>query len=134
DEVAKKTAQMKAQTPTGTYRAIGESADEAIRPYREAIKPRMEKLPDVVGVASAVNGRIVSVDVFAAPELFTQYRDRILDAVFVGAMGAAEDHEAPPATPAAVDKFVDKARAAKSESVVRSANGEMLMDSALPAE
>ena len=103
-------------------------------PYRESILKEIEKLPAVGGVASAVNGRIVSVDVFAAPELFAQYRDRILDAVFVGAIGAAEDRAAPAATPAAVETFIDKARAAKSESVVRTANGEMLMDSALPAE
>lgn len=110
DEVAKRTATLKAETPTGTYRAIAGNAEKDLKPYRDAIAPALAKLPGVVGLATAVNGRILSVDVFGSPELFAQYRDRILDSAFVSAVSAGEDPAAAKPTPAAVESFVGKER------------------------
>src|SRR5205823_3240407 len=90
DKVAHNTAALGAASSTGTYRAIGEKSQESIAPYRRAIKPALEKLPRILGVAAAVNGRIITVDRFATPELFAQYRDQILDSIFVAAAGVPE--------------------------------------------
>jgi hypothetical protein len=112
-EVAAKTGALGAASSTGTYRAIGEKSQASIAPYREHIRPALEKLTGIVGVAAAVNGRIVSVDRFAAPELFAQYRDQILDSIFVAAAGVPEQSGAAAVTPAQVVDFVQKVRAAR---------------------
>jgi hypothetical protein len=127
DEVARKTARLKAETPTGTYRQIGETTQEATKPYRQSIGKELAKLKDVVGMAAVVNGRIVSVDVFGAPELFAQYRDRLLDSAVVSAMESPEAKEAPAPAPAEVEKFINAAKA----SVVRSSSGAVLRESAV---
>lgn len=129
DEVAHKTMSLKAVTPTGTYRAVGEKTKEDVKPYREAILQKLAGVKDVVGLAAAVNGRIVSVDSFATPALFEQYRDRIIDAAVVGAQGTPA-MEAPPPSPAAVDDFLKKA----ARSTVRDGKGEPVYESELPAE
>jgi hypothetical protein len=133
DEVAKKAEQVSARTPTGTYRAVGEKTKAAVQPVREAIVRRLDALPEageLVGLAAAVNGRIVSVDAFATPALFAQYRDRILDAAIVGAQGVAEDRKAPRASPATVYEFMNKA----NTSIVRDEKGAPVYENALPAE
>ena len=133
EEVAHKTSQAGASSATGTYRAIGESKEQAIRPYREELLRQLDALPEAkqaVGLAAAVNGRIVSVDAFAAPQLFAQYRERILDSAIVGALGVAEDRGAPKVSPAAVEKFLEKQPAA----TLRGAAGEAVYQSAVSAE
>jgi hypothetical protein len=130
DEVAHKTEALKAVTATGTYRAVGEKTKEDVKPYREAILTKLAGVKDVVGLAAAVNGRIVSVDSFASPALFEQYRDRIVDAAVVGAQGTPEALEAPPPSPAAVDDFMKKA----AKSTVRDGKGAPVYENALPAE
>src|SRR5258708_26394509 len=133
NEVAHKTAQTGARTPTGTYRAVGEKVAEAIRPYREALVQQLDALPqakDLVGLAAAVNGRIVSMDAFATPQLFMQYRDRILDAAIVGAQGVPEQRDAPKATAAEVERFLQAA----PPSTVRGSAGEAVYESSVSTE
>jgi hypothetical protein len=133
DEVARKTEAMKAQTATGTYRAVGEKAGKDIRRGREALEKQLDALPEgkqIVGLAAAVNGRIVSVDVFAAPQLFQQYRDSILDAALVGAEDEAAKPQAPKATPREVERFLEKAPA----STLRAAGGEAVYQSSVSAQ
>lgn len=104
-EVAEKNRALGAdqQNPSGTYRRIatGDEGKKAIAPFRGPILAALDKLPEskrLVGVIAALNGRVVSVDVFAKPELFAAYREKILDSVFVSASGvpAAATPVAPP--------------------------------------
>jgi hypothetical protein len=133
NEVARKTEAMGARTETGTYRAVGEKAAKDIRRDREALANKLDALPqgkEIVGLAAAVNGRIVSVDVFAAPQLFKQYRDSILDAALVGAEDEEAKPQAPRATPEAVESFLKKAPA----TTLRAAGGEAVYQSSVSAE
>ncbi|HUJ28269.1 MAG TPA: DUF6569 family protein [Myxococcales bacterium] len=131
DEVARKAEATNAATLTGTYRAVTKKTEKAAKAYRDAIVPQLEALSaPVVGLAVAVNGRIVSVDAFATPELFAQYRDRILDAAAVGAQDAPADAAAPKVAPAAVNEFMQKA----VSSGVKDGQGAAVYESALPAE
>jgi hypothetical protein len=113
NQVANQTAALGAASSTGTYRAIGEQSQRSVAPYRKAILPALEKLAGIAGVAAAVNGRIVSVDRFSTPELFAQYRDQILDSIFVAAAGAREQPGAAAVTPSQVEDYLKKAHAAR---------------------
>ena len=135
DEVAKKAGAMGASTPSGTYRAVNAKAEKDLEPYRKAIRPKLDPQKEIVGLAAAVDGRVVSVDVFATPELFAQYEDRILNSAFIEAEGGdSRAKPAPPPDAKAVESFLEKARKEKSISVVRGANGAALMESSVSAE
>jgi hypothetical protein len=126
DEVAKKTKALKAETSTGTYRtlATGEQGKVATQPFREAIAPKLAALPEagrVIGLVAAVNGRVTSVDIFADPQLFSTYRERLLDSIFLAVADQPVTSIAAP-EPAKVSEFVNEVRAAKPASVKRDKN------------
>jgi hypothetical protein len=122
-EVAKKNAVLKSQNATDTYRHVtnGAAGQKAVQPYREHIARELGRLPEsgkLVGFIAAVNGRIVSVDVFANPTLFAAYRERLLDSIVLSAVDVPVDRAAPVATPAQAKRFVDEAEAAPAREVV----------------
>jgi hypothetical protein len=135
-EVAEKNAKLGAESSTGTYRklAAGAEGERAVRPYREQLVAALDRLPEknqVVGLVAAVNGRVVSVEVFATPELFRVYRQRLLDAVVMGAVDvplAGNVEQAP--TAAKVREFISKAEAAPAKEVVRSKSGRTVQKQA----
>ena len=121
-EVAKKNSMHGAAPSTGTYRnlATGDEGKRALGPYRAAIGGALGKLADrdqIVGVVAAVNGRVTSVELFAKPELFAAYRDKLLDSIYMGAADTAYDDKAPVAKPEAVGAFMKKAKAAPPKKV-----------------
>jgi hypothetical protein len=129
DEVATKNQSLNAQSASGTYRklAAGDEGKKATAPYREHILPALKALPQadkVVGVVAAINGRIVSADIFATPKLFAQYRDRLLDSLFISAADVPES-SAPAAAlrPADVRSFMDKADGAPAKTVEGTTSG-----------
>jgi hypothetical protein len=122
-EVAEKNAKLGAESESGTYRklAVGEEGKKAIAPYRTHLLGALKALPQserLVGVVAAVNGRIVSADIFATPKLFAAYRDRLLDSLFISVADVPESPAAAaPTPPADVRAFLDKAEAAKPETI-----------------
>jgi len=70
------------------------------------------------------------MDAFATPQLFMQYRDRILDAAIVRAQGVPEQRDAPKATAAEVERFLQAA----PPSTVRGSAGETVYESSVSAE
>ncbi len=121
-EVAKKNAAHGAAPSTGTYRnlAVGPEGTRALEPYRAAVGGKLAKLPDagkVIGVVAAVNGRVSSVELFARPELFAAYRDKLLDSIYMGAADAPVDDKAAPPKPAAIGEFMKKAKVAPTQKV-----------------
>jgi hypothetical protein len=122
-EVSKKNVALGAQNSTDTYRrvAAGAEGQRAVKPYREHIVRELGRLPEskkLVGFIAAVNGRIVSVDVFSSPTLFAAYRERLLDSIILSAADVAVDKAAPAATAAQAKQFVDEAEAAPAREVV----------------
>jgi hypothetical protein len=118
-EVAKKNAEHGLAPATGTYRnlAAGDEGEKALAPYRAAIGGAIDKLADkdrVVGVVAAVNGRVTSVELFARPELFAAYRDKLLDSIYMGAADAPVDAKLVPPKPADVDAFMKERKVLKS--------------------
>ncbi|HEY2747018.1 MAG TPA: DUF6569 family protein [Polyangia bacterium] len=121
-EVAKKNSMHGAAPSTGTYRnlATGDEGKKALEPYRAAVGGALGKLADrdkVVGVVAAVNGRVTSVELFAKPELFAAYRDKLLDSIYMGAADSPVDDKAPAAKPADVGAFMMKAKKAPPKKV-----------------
>jgi hypothetical protein len=123
DEVAKKNASLGAESQSGTYRrlAAGDEGKKATEPYRKHLAEALKALPQndhVVGVVAAVNGQIVSADIFATPKLFASYRDRLLDSLFITVADVPEAPKQPAAPqPADVKAFMDKADAAPMEKL-----------------
>ena len=90
--VAQKTSALKASSNTGTYRtlATGKEGDAVMRPFRADIGDKLAAHPDVakmVGLMTAVNGNILSLEVFASPQLFLEYRDQLLSSAYLDASG-----------------------------------------------
>jgi hypothetical protein len=122
DEVAKKNAAHGVAPATGTYRnlAAGDDGKKTVAPYRAAVGDALGKLPDaksLVGVVVAINGRVTNVELFARPELFAAYRDKLLDSIYMGAADVPVVDKAPPAKPADVAGFVKKAKVAAERKV-----------------
>jgi len=126
-QVAKKARALGAQSSTGTYRtlAAGKAGESVAAPYRAAIGARIGAHPEaqrMVGIVAAVGGRVVSVDVFAAPELFAQYRDRMLDSLYVTAADEpAAAAAAPPPQAAQVKAFWSSAKSAPRREIEKNA-------------
>jgi hypothetical protein len=107
-QVGGKNGALSAQNSTDTYRnlAVGEAGKKVTKPYRDYFEAELGKLQEkdqMIGLIAAVNGRISSVDVFAEPALFVQYRDRLLDSLYVSV--ADEPQLASPA-PAPTDNQI----------------------------
>jgi hypothetical protein len=123
-EVAKKNGAHGVANPTGTYRnlAAGDEGKKVLAPYRSGIGDALGKIPDakkLVGVVAAVNGRVTRVELFARPDLFASYREKILDSIYMGAQDVPVESTAAPAKPAAISEFMGKARAAKAQEVAK---------------
>lgn len=72
--------------------------------------PALEALPErkqVVGLVAAIGGKVTSADIFATPSLFAEYRQALLESIFVAA--ADEKIPATPPKPDAVQGFLKKA-------------------------
>jgi hypothetical protein len=129
NEVAAKNAAHGAAPATGTYRnlAAGAEGERAIGAYRAAIGGALDKRPyhdKVVGAISAVNGRISGVELFAKPELFASYRDKLLDSIYMSAADAPlPAAPAPPPKPEEIGAFMLKANRARSHKVNETAAG-----------
>lgn len=122
NEVARKNSLHGVNASTGTYRnlAAGDDGKKAVAPYRVAVGDKLDKLPDakkVVGVVVAINGRVTNVELFAKPELFAAYRDKLLDSIYMGAVDTPMMTASPAASSSDVGAFVKKAKVAVERKV-----------------
>jgi hypothetical protein len=123
DQVASKTEALGANSSTGTYRQVASSAagERAVKPFRDHVTAALAALPErrqLVGLVSAINGRITSIDVFEDPALFASYETKLLESIFVTAADVPETAAAEKAPSADdVKGFINKAEAAKPETV-----------------
>jgi hypothetical protein len=134
NEVAKKNGTMGVANATGTYRnlATGAEGEKAKKPYRDHFAAELAKLKEakeLVGLVSAINGRVTSVDVFATPSLFAAYKDKLLDSIVMSAVDVPVAAAAKPASPAEVDAFINNAEVAQEKEVLKNKAGRTVTKS-----
>jgi hypothetical protein len=120
--VAKKTAALKADSATGTYRtlAVGQGGDAVMKPFRADIGEKLKAHGDakrMVGLLTAVSGNILSLEVFASPELFQEYRERLLDSAYLDAAGLELAPAPQPPSASTVKAWVSENERAAQRSV-----------------
>jgi hypothetical protein len=81
---------LKVETPTQAFAKVYEDKDvqEQARPYIEKLDGLPDIVPNAVGVAVAVGGRLVCVDVFGSPALFQKMWPKLLNSYVIDAMTA----------------------------------------------
>jgi hypothetical protein len=124
NEVAGKTGALKANSDTGTYRTLAAGAEgKKAKEKFDKVRAALAALPqagELVGLVSAVNGTIRSVDIFQTPELFGSYKDGLLDSLFIDAADAPapkDNKPAAPPAPTAVKQFIDDNEKAEAQEV-----------------
>ncbi len=78
-EVADKVSKNKVSTSTGTLNSVYEDKQVSSRlaEYEQAVKSKFTGAK-VIGAVIAVNGKVISADVFASPRLFQAYWTKLL--------------------------------------------------------
>jgi len=129
DKVAKKNAAFNASPSTGTYREIlnmsGGDARKTVAPYTKALSQVGEGNPHIVGVVAAVNGKVVSADIFGDPVLFHKLWPKLLNSY---SADAAENQSAagkrvPGVTQKQAKEFLTSAQTAGSRVTRSSGTG-----------
>jgi hypothetical protein len=82
DKVASKNRRFKADSATGTYRGVLEEAagevQQSLAPYLKAFEKGLGSDPQMVGVMAAVNGKVITADIFGDPGLFRKLWPKLL--------------------------------------------------------
>jgi hypothetical protein len=82
---------------------------ERIAAYVAALKPAIEKAPDSLGFAFAVNGALNSADLYPSHGLFRKLWPKLLDAAVTEAIAEKNGKTQAPPTPAEVATFLENA-------------------------
>jgi hypothetical protein len=134
EEVAKKTQTLGASSSTGTYRTLaeGQRGQELMKPFVDTVRSALDRHPEkgrMVGLITAVNGKLLSMDLFADPQLFSVYRDRLLEAAARSVADQPVQHGASPPTPEAIRTWKEKAdKAATKENQTEDGAHTVLQD------
>jgi len=127
DKVARKNAHFQATPASGTYRSVltlaAGGAQATVTPYLKALESSLGADRHLVGVAAAVNGRVVAADTFGDPTLFRRLWPKLLRSY---AADAAENAPArgrisPTVTAQQAKLFFAKAADARRETQNRTA-------------
>jgi hypothetical protein len=118
-KVAEKNAKRGISNATGTYRQVATGAKVAgdVKPYETHLDPALAA-PGTVGVAVAVNGKIVGVEQFASAALFAKLKGKLVRSYVVAALDEPEAAAAPAPTAKDVREFAARAAKAKESTVV----------------
>jgi hypothetical protein len=109
-EVAAANARLHTQNPSDTYRAAAGRLARDVEPMAARVLSGLDGVPEVAGLAAAIEGRLVAVEVFASPRLFARARQKLVASYVAQAL--AEPPSARPAAPPpprAVAAFADEA-------------------------
>ena len=118
DEVAKTNDKQKAKSSTGSYRASLEKADRDtdVSGYVEAIVPKLRSDKRAVGIAVAIDGKMIAVDAFANPALFAQTRKKLVESYALEAAASEEKKTDADVSTSDAETFLKKAAQAKKET------------------
>ena len=88
-EVADKVSKNHVSTSTGTLNSVygDKKVSGKLMAYQSAIKARFTD-KNIVGAVVAINGKVVSADVFASPQLFQAYQAKLLKSYALEAISA----------------------------------------------
>jgi hypothetical protein len=82
DKVAAKNKSFKATPTTGTYREVlnltAGAAHKGVKPYIDSLANSLGHDPHLVGVVTAINGKVVAADIFGEPALFQKLWPKLL--------------------------------------------------------
>jgi hypothetical protein len=119
NKVAEKNAKRGIANATGTYRQVATGAKVAgdVKPYADRLDAALAA-PGTVGIAVAVNGKVVGVEQFASPALFAKLRAKLARSYYVSAIDEPELANAPAPTAKDVREFTARAAKAKETVVV----------------
>jgi len=116
-EVSKACQANKAETASGTYKAIVESKDieKRSKPYLKAMKNGL-KDKNMVGMIMTLNGEIVCVDIFANSKFFAKVKGKLLKAYVLDAIGTEVTSMKPPGKKDIL-AFFEELKTAKTEEL-----------------
>lgn len=127
DKVARKNAHFKATPASGTYRSVltlaAGGAQATVTPYLKALGNSLGADPHLVGVAAAVNGRVVAADTFGDPTLFRRLWPKLLRSYAADAAenAPARGRVSPAVTAGQAKLFFARAADARQETQNRTA-------------
>jgi hypothetical protein len=112
---------------TGTYNAIAEhkALNGGRGTYLTALSPSLRKHSDAIGLAVAINGKMIAADVYSSPALFSSLSGKLLDSYALEAVLARDSaRQAPAPAKQQVSAFLSNAAAgpAATETVGQSMN------------
>ncbi len=126
--VAQKNARFNAAPASGTYREVlqgtGGNSGASIDPYVKALSGAIPADKRLVGVVTAVDGKVVAADVFGEPALFRKLWPKLLRSYASDAAEASNGKPVParPVTPASARAFLAEAATGASKAVDRAAD------------
>lgn len=126
--VAQKNARFNAAPASGTYREVlegtGGNSGASVEPYIKALAGALSADKRLVGVVTAVDGKVVAADVFGEPALFRKLWPKLLRSYASDAAEAATGKVAPArrVTAASARAFLAEAAAGANKAVDRAAD------------
>jgi len=97
-EVAAANARLRTDNASDTYRTAARKVTHDTGPIVARLVKALDGVPDVAGIAAAVDGRIIGVEYFASPKLFSHARAKLLASYAAQALAAPSSPR--PAAPA----------------------------------
>jgi hypothetical protein len=122
DEVAKQNSKVGNDSSSSNFAEnyASKEVSESVEPFVKKLMPASETT-QIVGVAVAVNGKMLSVDVFESSPLFKKFWPKLLKSYALDAVGAKSDKTASDKpSPISVDDciaFLNEMEKSKSETV-----------------
>jgi len=108
-DIAAKSAQMAACSPTGAMDAMYECHAEPLREYAE----KLRTVENQTGAVFVVNGKVAGLELFDNPRTFARLKDKLVQSFALDALGeAANDAPAPDAQ--VVRDFIERLKTAKA--------------------
>ncbi len=109
-EVAAANARLHTETPSDTYRPAASKLTRDAAPLAARVLSALSRMPDAAGVAVAIDGRIVAVEYFDSPTLFSRVRSKLVTSYAAQALTAPQaTRPSPPPSTRDVATFAAKA-------------------------
>jgi hypothetical protein len=109
-EIDRKAAAMSVHSVTGAMSDIYESRSSALAELRS----RLELLPNQVGAAFAINGRVAGIELFDSPSTCGKYLDKPIDSYSMDALETPAS-AAPMTSTGSLKEFLDELKRAPIE-------------------
>ncbi len=116
-EVAAANARLRTENASDTYRPAASKVAHDTAPIVARIVKALDGIPDVAGIGAAVDGRVIGVEYFASPKLFSHVRAKLLASYAAQAL-AVPSSPRPTAPPSPRDVTTFAAGAERGSALV----------------